>query len=116
MSLIDWLVLSITLLFIIFYGVWKSRGTKNIEGYLLADRKLPWYHVGLSVMATQASAITFLSAPGQGYSDGLRFVQFYFVMFGVSAERLMQVEKPVILFMIINVGLRSQTLVLFVGL
>jgi Na+/proline symporter len=78
MSLIDWLVLSITLLFIILYGIWKSRGTKNIEGYLLADRKLPWYHVGLSVMATQASAITFLSAPGQGYSDGLRFVQFYF--------------------------------------
>ncbi len=78
MSLIDWLVLSVTLLFIILYGIWKSRGTKNIDGYLLADRKLPWYHVGLSVMATQASAITFLSAPGQGYSDGLRFVQFYF--------------------------------------
>ncbi len=78
MSLIDWLVLGITLLSIITYGVWKSRGTKNIEGYLLADRKMPWYHVGLSVMATQASAITFLSAPGQGYSDGLRFVQFYF--------------------------------------
>lgn len=78
MSIIDWLVLSITLLFIILYGIWKSRGTKNIDGYLLADRKLPWYHVGLSVMATQASAITFLSAPGQGYSDGLRFVQFYF--------------------------------------
>jgi len=78
MSLIDWLVLSITLLSIIAYGVWKSRGAKNIEGYLLADRQLPWYHVGLSVMATQASAITFLSAPGQGYSDGLRFVQFYF--------------------------------------
>src|ERR1700754_1359258 len=78
MSLIDWIVLSATLLFIICYGIWKSRGTKNISGYLLADRKLPWYHVGLSVMATQASAITFLSAPGQGYSDGLRFVQFYF--------------------------------------
>jgi SSS family solute:Na+ symporter len=78
MSWIDWLVLGITLLFIICYGVWKSRGSKNIEGYLLADRQLPWYHVGLSVMATQASAITFLSAPGQGYSDGLRFVQFYF--------------------------------------
>jgi solute:Na+ symporter, SSS family len=78
MSAIDWLVLSITLAFIILYGIWKSRGAKNIEGYLLADRKLPWYHVGLSVMATQASAITFLSAPGQGYSDGLRFVQFYF--------------------------------------
>jgi Na+/proline symporter len=78
MSLIDWLVLAITLLFIVFYGIWKSRGTKNIQGYLLADKKLPWYHVGLSVMATQASAITFLSAPGQAYSDGLRFVQFYF--------------------------------------
>jgi SSS family solute:Na+ symporter len=78
MSLIDWIILSITLLSIIGYGVWKSRGTKNIEGYLLADRQMPWYHVGLSVMATQASAITFLSAPGQGYTDGLRFVQFYF--------------------------------------
>lgn len=78
MSIIDWIILGVTLLLIIGYGVWKSRGTKNIEGYLLADRKMPWYHVGLSVMATQASAITFLSAPGQGYSDGLRFVQFYF--------------------------------------
>nr|MDQ3047974.1 sodium:solute symporter [Bacteroidota bacterium] len=78
MSLIDWIVLAVTLLSIILYGVWKSRGTQTIDGYLLADRKLPWYHVGLSVMATQASAITFLSAPGQGYSDGLRFVQFYF--------------------------------------
>jgi solute:Na+ symporter, SSS family len=78
MSPIDWSVLVITLLSIILYGVWKSRGTKNIEGYLLADRQLPWYQVGFSVMATQASAITFLSAPGQAYSDGLRFVQFYF--------------------------------------
>ena len=78
MSGIDWLVLCITLLSIIGYGIWKSRGTKSMQGYLLADRKLPWYHVGFSVMATQASAITFLSAPGQGYTDGLRFVQFYF--------------------------------------
>jgi len=78
MSAIDWLVLGLTLLAIVAYGIWKSRGTKNIEGYLLADKQLPWYHVGLSVMATQASAITFLSAPGQAYSDGLRFVQFYF--------------------------------------
>jgi SSS family transporter len=78
MSPVDWIVLGITLFFIIIYGMWKSRDTKNIEGYLLAERKLPWYHVGLSVMATQASAITFLSAPGQGYTDGLRFVQFYF--------------------------------------
>ncbi|MDL5047753.1 hypothetical protein QQ054_17185 [Oscillatoria amoena NRMC-F 0135] len=78
MSWIDWVVLVGTLLFIALYGMWKSRGMRNIEGYLLADKKLPWYHVGLSVMATQASAITFLSAPGLGYADGLRFVQFYF--------------------------------------
>lgn len=78
MSNTDWLVLSITLLSIVAYGIWKSRGARNIDGYLLADRQLPWYQVGLSVMATQASAITFLSAPGQAYSDGLRFVQFYF--------------------------------------
>lgn len=78
MSTTDWIILIITLLCIVVYGVWKSRGTKNIHGFLLADKKLPWYHVGLSVMATQASAITFLSAPGQAYTDGLRFVQFYF--------------------------------------
>lgn len=78
MSIIDWLVLACTLLCIVIYGVWKSRGQKNIEGYLLADKKMPWYQVGFSVMATQASAITFLSAPGLAYSDGLRFVQFYF--------------------------------------
>jgi Na+/proline symporter len=78
MSSIDWAVLVITLLGIVVYGLYKSRGTKNIDGYLLADRKLPWYHVCFSVMATQASAITFLSAPGQGFSDGMRFVQFYF--------------------------------------
>jgi Na+/proline symporter len=78
MSTIDWIVLLITLACIIFYGVWKSRNSKNIQSFLLADKQLPWYHVGLSVMATQASAITFLSAPGQAYSDGMRFLQFYF--------------------------------------
>ncbi len=78
MSTLDWIILVLTLAFIVIYGMWKSRNTANISTYLLADRQLPWYHVGLSVMATQASAITFLSAPGQGYSDGLRFVQFYF--------------------------------------
>jgi SSS family solute:Na+ symporter len=78
MSGIDWIVLTATLFSIILYGVWKSRGMRNIESFLLADRQLPWYHVGLSVMATQASAITFISAPGQGYNDGMRFIQFYF--------------------------------------
>jgi SSS family solute:Na+ symporter len=78
MSVPDWIVLGITLLSIVSYGIWKSRGAKNIEGYLLADKQLPWYQVGLSVMATQASAITFISAPGQAYTDGMRFIQFYF--------------------------------------
>ena len=78
MSSLDWIVLSTTILFIVVYGIYKSRGQKNIDGYLLGDRSLPWYHVGLSVMATQASAITFLSAPGLAYTDGMRFVQFYF--------------------------------------
>src|ERR1044072_8599072 len=78
MSWIVWLILCATLVCIVFYGVWKSRNTKNIQSYLLAHRKLPWYHVCLSVRAPQASAIPFLSAPGQGYADGLRFVQFYF--------------------------------------
>jgi solute:Na+ symporter, SSS family len=78
MSNIDWFVLISTLAFIIIFGIVKSRGAKNIQTYLLADKQLSWYHVGLSVMATQASAITFLSAPGQGFNDGLRFVQFYF--------------------------------------
>lgn len=78
MSQLDWIVLIVTISSIILYGLWKSRATKHADTYLLADRQLPWYHIGLSVMATQASAITFLSAPGQGFSDGLRFVQFYF--------------------------------------
>jgi solute:Na+ symporter, SSS family len=78
MSGIDWIVLASTLLLIVLYGVYRSRGSKSMDAYLLGDREMPWYNVGLSVMATQASAITFLSAPGQGFTDGTRFVQFYF--------------------------------------
>jgi solute carrier family 5 (sodium-dependent multivitamin transporter), member 6 len=78
MSQIDWIVLVATLGFIVVYGVYKSRGQQNMDDYLLAGRSLPWYHVCLSVMATQASAITFLSAPGQGFASGMGFVQFYF--------------------------------------
>ncbi|WPU98301.1 sodium:solute symporter [Mucilaginibacter sp. cycad4] len=78
MSLTDWIVLGLTLFSIVLYGIWKSGNNKNIDQFLMGSRSLPWYHVGLSVMATQASAITFLSAPGQAYSDGMRFVQFYF--------------------------------------
>jgi solute:Na+ symporter, SSS family len=78
MITIDWLVLIITLLFIILYGIYKSRTTRNLDGYFLSNRSLPWYVVLLSIMGTQASAITFLSGPGQAYTDGMRFVQYYF--------------------------------------
>ena len=78
MQQIDWIVLSVTLLFIVFYGVYKTKGSKNVEEYILGNKETPWWTVGLSVMATQASAITFLSTPGQAYHDGMGFVQFYF--------------------------------------
>src|SRR5690606_39245727 len=78
MSVTDWAVLAFTLLLIVVYGIYKSRGNRNIDGYLLGNQSLPWYHVCLSVMATQASAITFLSAPGLAYATGMSFVQFYF--------------------------------------
>ena len=78
MSVLDWIVLSVTLAAIILYGVWKSRGHKNIDGYFLGNQSMPWYIVLLSIIGTQASAITFISAPGQAYTDGMRFVQYYF--------------------------------------
>lgn len=78
MSQIDWIVLVGTLLCIISYGLYKSRTTRNLDGYFLSNRSLPWGLVLLSIMGTQASAITFLSAPGQAYTDGMRFVQYYF--------------------------------------
>jgi Na+/proline symporter len=78
MHTIDWLVLVITLLGIIAYGIFKSRTSKNLDGYFLSNRNMPWYLVLLSIMGTQASAITFLTGPGQAYSDGMRFVQYYF--------------------------------------
>lgn len=77
MSSLDWIVMCGFLLFIVAYGTWKSRGSKNVQEFLLANRATPWYTVALSIMATQASAITFLSTPGQAYIDGMRFVQFY---------------------------------------
>lgn len=78
MQLFDWIVLIVTLLFIVVYGSWKTKGSKNVQDYILGSNETPWYTVGLSVMATQASAITFLSTPGQAYHDGMGFVQFYF--------------------------------------
>src|SRR5687767_9570491 len=78
MSQLDWIILAVTLTGIITYGLYRSRTTHNLDGYLLANRSLPWGLVLLSIMGTQASAITFLSAPGQAYTDGMRFVQYYF--------------------------------------
>jgi len=78
MSFIDWLVLLCTMTLVVLYGVYKGRTTKDIDGYYRSSRQLPWYMVMLSVIGTQASAVTFLSGPGQAYADGMRFVQYYF--------------------------------------
>ena len=78
MQTLDWAVLICTLIFIVLYGIWKNKNPKNINEYLKAGNQSRWWTVGLSVMATQASAITFLSTPGQAFNDGMGFIQFYF--------------------------------------
>lgn len=78
MRSLDWILLSSFLAFVVAYGVWKTRGKKDIQDFFLANKSTPWYAITVSIMATQASAITFLSTPGQAYVDGMRFVQFYF--------------------------------------
>ncbi|MGB7784632.1 MAG: sodium:solute symporter [Salinimicrobium sp.] len=75
---IDWIILIGTLIFIVVYGAWKTRGSRNVQDYIRGGNEAKWWTVGLSVMATQASAITFLSTPGQAYHSGMGFVQFYF--------------------------------------
>jgi SSS family solute:Na+ symporter len=78
MGTLDWILMSSFLAFVAVYGIWKTRGKKDIQGFFLADKSKRWHTITLSIMATQASAITFLSTPGQAYVDGMRFVQFYF--------------------------------------
>src|SRR6185436_14728011 len=78
MRAIDWIVLVTTLVSIVAYGLYRSRGSNTVDRYLLAGKTMPWYAMALSIMATQASAITFISTTGQSYVDGMRFVQFYF--------------------------------------
>lgn len=78
MNTLDWIVLIATLVGIVLYGVWKTRGKANVESYLMGDKQQKWWTIGLSIMATQASAITFLSTPGQAFDDGMQFAQFYF--------------------------------------
>jgi SSS family solute:Na+ symporter len=76
-SVVDWIVMTGFIAFVVIYGVIKTRGTKDIDSYIRAGRKTPWLTITLSIMATQASGITFLSTPGQAYVDGMRFVQIY---------------------------------------
>ena len=78
MSTLDWFVLIFTLVSIVTYGIWKTRGAKDLQSYLKGNNDAKWWGIGISIMATQASAITFLSTPGQAYTDGMRFIQFYF--------------------------------------
>ena len=78
MSNLDWFVLIFTLASIVTYGIWKNRGAKDLQSYLKGNNDAKWWGIGISIMATQASAITFLSTPGQAYTDGMRFIQFYF--------------------------------------
>lgn len=80
MHTLDWIVLLGTLAFVVIYGIWKSRNIGTSENFLAGKHDLPWWTIGLSIMATQASAITFLSTPGQGFADGMQFVQYYFGM------------------------------------
>src|ERR1700757_671302 len=75
---LDWIVLASTLISIIAYGLYRSRGSNTVDRFLLAGKTMPWYAMALSIMATQAGAITFISTTGQSYVDGMRFVQFYF--------------------------------------
>src|SRR6478672_131167 len=75
---LDWIVIAAYLFWIVADGLKRTKGTDGVEGYLLANRSLPWWAVGLSVMATQLSAITLVGTTGQAYADGMRFVQFYF--------------------------------------
>src|SRR6202049_102926 len=78
MTTLDWIVLFSWLAFLGSYGLWRGRGSNSVNQFLLAGKTMPWYAMGLSIMATQASAVTFISATGQGYTDGMRVVQLYF--------------------------------------
>lgn len=78
MHTVDWIVMFGWLVFLVSYGLWRGRGSDSVNQFLLAGKTMPWYAMGLSIMATQASAITFISTTGQAYTDGMRFVQFYF--------------------------------------
>src|SRR5258708_19966945 len=91
----DWVVMFSWLAFIVSYGLYRGRGSTTTNKYMLAGRTMPWYAMGLSIMATQASAVTFISTTGQTYVDGMRFVQFYF---GLPLAMIILSPPPVPLF------------------
>jgi SSS family transporter len=95
MSAIDWGILVIALTAILGYGLWRARGSSTTNQYLLAGKEMPWYAMALSIMATQASAVTFISTTGQAYVDGMRFVQFYF---GLPIAMILIAETAVPIF------------------
>ena len=95
MRALDWGVLLVTLTAIISYGLWRARGSGSTRQYLLAGKSMPWYAMALSIMATQASAVTFISTTGQAYVDGMRFVQFYF---GLPIAMILVAETAVPIF------------------
>src|SRR5688572_20603276 len=95
MRTLDWIVLVGSLIFIVGYGMWKGRGSDTVNRYLLAGKEMPWYAMALSIMATQASAVTFISTTGQAYVDGMRFVQFYF---GLPIAMILIAETAVPIF------------------
>ena len=80
LSTLDWLIMLGTIFSIVGYGIWKTRSVNNVKSFLMGDKDLKWWTIGLSIMATQASAITFLSTPGKAFQDGMGFAQFYFGM------------------------------------
>ena len=96
----DWIVFCAVLGYVVLYGVWRARGRQSVGSFVVASRQVPWYAVGLSIMATQASAVTFISTTGQAYVDGMRFVQFYF---GLPIAMLILVYTAVPLFRSANV-------------
>jgi Na+/proline symporter len=96
----DWLVFCAALGYVVLYGVWRARGKQSVRSFVVAGRQVPWYAVGLSIMATQASAVTFISTTGQAYVDGMRFVQFYF---GLPIAMLILAYTAVPLFRAANV-------------
>jgi len=107
MSQLDWFVLIFTLFFIVIYGVWKTRGAKDLKSYLKGNNDAKWWGIGISIMATQASAITFLSTPGQAYSDGMISAGYAAILVDCFNKATQEEIKEVTTETFTSMGLRS---------